>query len=117
MKRLWNATKNAEAVEELEVADGPLSRMKGLLGRAELPGGRGLLITKCSSIHMFFMKFAIDAVFLDRDMRVMKIAANLAPWQLASCSGARHTLEIPSGASAKAGIEPGDVLRVDQFAS
>ena len=111
MKRLWNATKNAVAVEELEVADGPLSRMKGLLGRAELPGGRGLLITKCNSIHMFFMKFAIDAVFLGRDMHVVKIAANLKPWQVASCSAARHTLEIPSGAAAEVGIAPGDELK------
>ena len=111
MKRLWNATKNAVAVEELEVADGPLSRMKGLLGRAELPGGRGLLITKCNSIHMFFMKFAIDAVFLDLDMHVVKIAANLKPWQVASCSAARHTLEIPSGAAAEVGIAPGDELK------
>ena len=111
MKRLWNATKNAVAVEELEVADGPLSRMKGLLGRSGLPDGRGLLITKCNSIHMFFMRFAIDAVFLDRDMHVVKIAANLAPWRVASCSAARHTLEIPSGAASKAGIAPGDELK------
>ncbi|HUS58349.1 MAG TPA: DUF192 domain-containing protein [Planctomycetota bacterium] len=110
MKSLWNATRNAPAVNELETADSPVSRAVGLLGRRALPEGRGLLITKCSSIHMFFMSFAIDAVFLDGAMRVMKIAAELRPWKVASCGGARHTLELPAGWAAKAGICVGDEL-------
>ena len=112
MKQLWNTTRDAAAVRELEVADDFGSRMKGLLGRKDLPEGRGLLITECNSIHMFFMHFAIDAVFIDAGMRVVKIAADLRPWQVASCSPARHTLEIPAGAAQRARIEVGDQLEI-----
>lgn len=112
MKRLWNATRNTEAVNELDVAGDFASRLKGLLGRKELPEGHGLLITECNSIHMFFMRFAIDAVFLDAEMRVVKNAPGLQPWQVASCSPARHTLEVPAGAAMRAGIEIGDRLEI-----
>ena len=52
--------------ERCTVAATPLSRMKGLLGRRDLPPGDGLLLRPASSIHMLFMRFAIDAVFLDK---------------------------------------------------
>jgi len=110
MASLWNSTRNAAAVPELETADDMASRTVGLLGRRSLAEGRGLLITKCNSIHMFFMRFAIDAVFLDAAMRVVKIAADLKPWRVASCGAARHTLEVPAGWAAKAGICVGDEL-------
>ncbi len=109
-RQLWNTTRNQPAVAELEVADSFAARFVGLLGRKSLPDGRGLLITRCNSIHMFFMKFPIDAVFLDANMRVVKVAAGLKPWKLDNCSAARHTLELPAGAAAKASIRPGDDL-------
>ncbi|MCW3041209.1 MAG: hypothetical protein JWM31_3114 [Solirubrobacterales bacterium] len=95
-----------------ELADTPWRRLRGLLGR-ELPADEGLLIRPSSSVHMFFMGFAIDAVFLDREQRVVRIAAGLAPWRMASCRGARAVLELPAGACARAGVREGDVLRTD----
>ena len=83
------------------------ARMRGLLGRAGLEPDQGLLIPKTSSIHMFFMRFPIDAVFLDRDLRVRKIVAGLAPWRVAFAPGARIVVELPAGAAARAGIEVG----------
>jgi len=111
MKALWNDTKGRLAVRRLEVADTFGTRFRGLLGRGGLPAGDGLLLVDCGSVHMFFMRFAIDAVFIDRGMRVLKVAAGLKPWRLASCARARHTLELPAGAAAGA-LEPGDALRV-----
>jgi uncharacterized membrane protein (UPF0127 family) len=64
-------------------AESTIERMKGLLGRASLDPGSGMLIRPCRSIHMWFMRFPIDAAFLDHDMRVLKISRNLKPWQLA----------------------------------
>jgi len=88
------------------------ARLRGLLGRAGLPAGTGLLLTDCRSIHMCFMRFAIDAVFLDADLCVRKIAAALAPWRFAAADSARHVLELPAGAAATLGLEPGRRLRV-----
>ena len=60
---------------------------------------------------MWFMRFAIDAVFVDRERRVVRVAADLPPWRLAiAARGARDVLELPAGAAAKAGTQAGDVL-------
>ena len=86
------------------------ARMRGLLGRAGLEPDQGLLIPRTSSIHMFFMRFPIDAVFLDRELRVKKVVADLGPWKVAWARGARSVLELPAGAAARAGIEAGSRL-------
>lgn len=84
--------------------------MRGLLGRKSLEPGAGLLITRTSSIHTLFMAFSIDAVFLDRDLRVRSVAANVRPFRLAWRFGSRHVLELPAGESARAGITNGSRL-------
>ena len=85
-------------------------RMKGLLGRRNLPRGEGILLKPASSVHMAFMRFAIDAVFLDRDLRVVKIAADLKPWRAAGSTGAKAVLEIPAGEAERRGLSVGDRL-------
>ena len=94
------------------MADSFLSRGLGLLPRSSLKAGEGLRITKTSSITMFFMRFAIDAVFLDRDLRVVKIAADLRPWKIAGSRGAKAVLEIPAGEASRRGLTVGDRLAV-----
>ena len=91
-------------------ADTALMRMKGLLGRGDLPSGEGILLKPASSVHMAFMRFAIDAVFLDRDLRVVKIAADLRPWKVAGSRGAKAVLEIPAGEASRRGLTVGDCL-------
>lgn len=95
------------------VADTPFARMKGLLGRKELGAGEGLLIRRTWSIHTLFMRFPIDAVFLDRDMRVLSMRTNLKPWRAAAHRGAKSVLELPAGECDRRGTGVGDVLRVE----
>jgi uncharacterized protein len=92
------------------IAESPWLRMKGLLGRRDLPEGEGILLRPGSSIHMAFMRFPIDAVFLSRDLTVLKVAANLAPWRLSAKRGAHSVLEIPAGTCARRGVREGDRL-------
>lgn len=74
------------------------TRLKGLMGEPGLPPGEGLLIRPCNSIHMFFMRFAIDVVFLDRDLRILKSIRDLAPGSLVgSIPGAFQVLEVAAG--------------------
>jgi uncharacterized protein len=96
--------------ERCLLAETALTRMKGLLGRRELPSGEGILLKPASSVHMAFMRFAIDAVFLDRDLRVVKVAADLKPWRAAAARGAKSVLEIPAGEAARRGLTEGDRL-------
>jgi uncharacterized membrane protein (UPF0127 family) len=88
-------------------------RMRGLLGRKELPPGEGVLLEPASSIHMFFMRFPIDAVFLDRQRRVKRVVERLRPWRLAACWGSRSVLEIAAGEAARHGLAPGAQLRIE----
>ena len=96
---------------ECAVASTPFARMKGLLGRSSLDAGEGMLFPRTGSIHMFFMRFAIDAVFCSRDLRVVKVVRNLRPWRTAAARGAKVVIELPAGAAE--GIEPGDRLVLD----
>jgi uncharacterized protein len=91
-------------------ADTALARMRGLLGRRKLPSGEGILLKPASSVHMAFMRFPIDAVFLDRDLRVVKIASDLKPWRAAGSRGAKAVLEIPAGEAGRRGLSVGDRL-------
>ena len=66
---------------DAEVAESAFERMRGLIGRDGLGRGRGMLITKCNCIHTFFMRFPIDATFLDRKGNVVKVVRNIRPWR------------------------------------
>ena len=96
--------------ERCFVADRPLARMKGLLGKRELPAGEGILIRPCNSIHMFFMRFAIDAIFIDRDGTVVKIVANLKPWRMAWARRAHTVVELAAGEAQRRAIAVGEKL-------
>jgi hypothetical protein len=96
--------------ERCTVAATPLRRMKGLLGRNELPPGEGLLLRRASSIHTFFMRFPIDAVFLDRNLVVRKTVRGLKPWRLAFAGRARSVLELAAGESERRGVALGQRL-------
>ncbi|HVA31387.1 MAG TPA: DUF192 domain-containing protein [Gaiellaceae bacterium] len=97
--------------ERCAIADSPLTRMRGLLGRASLAPDEGMLFRPAGSIHMLFMRFAIDAVFCDRELRVLKVARDVQPWKVAAAKGAKVVIELASGAAAT--IEAGDRLVLD----
>ena len=94
--------------ERVVVADRPIARMKGLLGRRTLAPGEGLLLRPASSIHMWFMRFAIDAVFLDEELTVLDVRRNVRPWRVAGKRGAKSVLEV--GAGQAAAVTAGDRL-------
>jgi uncharacterized membrane protein (UPF0127 family) len=96
--------------ERCVLADTALTRMRGLLGRRELPSGEGLLLRPASSIHMAFMRFAIDAVFLDAEGRVLKVEQDLRPWRMAAARRAKAVVELPAGEASRRGIEIGQRL-------
>jgi uncharacterized protein len=94
------------------VADTPFTRMRGLLGRKQLPSGEGILLQPASSIHTAFMRFPIDVVFLDRELRVLDVRANWRPWRAVSCRAAQSVLEMAAGEAELRGIRTGDRLVV-----
>jgi len=100
----------ATVCERCALADNSWTRLKGLLGRRSLDDGEGLLIRPTGSIHMFFMRFPIDAIFLDRELRILKVVPDLKPWRMAARRGAKQVLEIAAGEAERRGLEPGTQL-------
>jgi uncharacterized membrane protein (UPF0127 family) len=84
--------------------------MRGLLGRRELPEGEGILLRHAGSIHTFFMRFPIDAVFLDREQTVLRVVPDIRPWRAAGQKGARAVLELPAGEAGRRGVQVGERL-------
>lgn len=93
-------------------AETTAERMKGLLGRAGLERNTAMLIRPCRSIHMWFMRFSIDAAFLDAELHVLKIAHNLKPWQLAFAPG-KTTAVLETASGVLEYVQPGDTLILD----
>ncbi len=98
-------------LEKVVYAETPGARLRGLLGRASLAEDTGLLIRPCRSIHMWFMRFPIDAAFLDRDMRVLKITRNLRPWQLAFAPRQTHCV-LETAAGTLSDLDIGEQLQI-----
>jgi PAS domain S-box-containing protein len=96
--------------ERCEIAGDFLRRGRGLLGRKELLRGQGMLIRPTWSVHTWFMRFAIDVVFLDADLTVLKIAQRLRPWRAAARRRAHQALELAAGECERLGLEVGDRL-------
>jgi len=94
----------------VERADSPWSRMIGLLGRKSLRPGGGMRFAPASSLHMFFMRFPIDVVYMTRDERVVKLVSDLQPWCVSGARGAHGAYELPAGVIAASDIVPGDQL-------
>ena len=97
--------------ERCLLAERPLARMRGLLGRRDLAPEEGILLKPASSVHTWFMRFPIDVVFLDRDMSVLRVVPRLRPWRAAWRWRAAAVLELAAGESERRGIRAGDGLR------
>lgn len=101
--------RGAVLVDRVETARGFCGRALGLMGRAPLPPGRGLLLRPCAEIHTFFMRFPLDLIFLGDGDRVVRVVRTVTPWRMAfGGRGARAVLEVASGWMPADAVRPGD---------
>jgi uncharacterized membrane protein (UPF0127 family) len=96
----------------VEAAVDSASRKRGLLGRDGLAPGAALVIAPTNGVHTFFMRFAIDVVFVARDGRVVKIARAVKPWRATLALRAFAVVELAAGAADRAALRVGDRLSV-----
>ncbi len=107
---LRNARHNGVVASVIETAFDSPSRNRGLLGRSELAGDTALILAPCSSIHTFFMKFAIDVAFVERTGTIVRQRAAVSPWRIQIALRAFAVVELASGTLARATTGRGDRL-------
>lgn len=116
--RVKNETRGKFLADRAEDARSAYQRMRGLLGRKSLAIGEGLHIAPCNSIHTFFMGFAIDALFLDRDGRIVKLLEAIPPWRVSGIYFRAHSvLELPAGVASASGTSEGDRLTFEPLSN
>ena len=109
--RVTNPARGTVLADRCQFASSLRDRTVGLLGRSGLDAGEGLWIERSPSIHMFFMRFAIDAVFVDEQDRVVRIVEDLQPWRIVAWArGARDCIELPAGSVRGTATQVGDQL-------
>lgn len=128
--RLVREDDGAVVAEELVLGDSFLARLLGLMGRRALRAGEALYLEPCASIHMLFMRFRIDVLFVGPRERVaagpaqplfrtevLKVCPDVLPWLgIAGCLGASAAIELEAGRAAAAGLRAGDRLAVREAA-
>jgi uncharacterized membrane protein (UPF0127 family) len=107
---LCNARTNTVIASRVEPAFDSRARRKGLLGRKSMSTDEVLVIAPCNAIHTFFMRFAIDVVFVSRTGQVVKLSRNVRPGRIALARRAFAALEFTAGVIDRADIHPGDRL-------
>ncbi|MEA4870172.1 MAG: DUF192 domain-containing protein [Christensenella sp.] len=110
--KILQIRKNGTTIANVWHANGYFTRLRGLLGRT-LDRDGGLMLSPCSSIHTIGMRYAIDAVYLDRGFRVLRVDQAIQPGKVCKAQhGARHILELPEGMASLSNISSGDILEV-----
>lgn len=113
MAVLKRAEKQGVLISDLKIATRFIDRGWGLLGHSELPENQALWIHQCQSIHTFFMKFAIDCVFLTSDLKIKALYRDVQPWKMIwPVWGASSVIEMKSGSIDRLGLALGEVLHV-----
>jgi len=109
--KIINFSKQKTICKNAALADTAISRMVGLLGRKTIAPDEGLIITHCRSIHMFFMKFAIDVIFTDKNNKVLGLVKNIKPFCMSPYFfKARNAIELFPGTIEKTTTAIGDKI-------
>ena len=111
--RAANITRGTVLASALEIADTGATRNQGLLGRDGLAAGGGLWIVPCQSVHTFFMRFAIDLVYMDSKKRVRKVRSAVGPGRISLCLTAQSVIELPAGVIERTQTQRGDMLEIE----
>ena len=108
--QLINVTTGAVVADKLIMKDGFFGRLRGLLGVKKLGTGEGIILKPCTQIHTFFMSMPIDAVFIDDDLKVLRVIENMRPWRVSPLLlKAVYVVESASGAL-KDALKEGDII-------
>lgn len=111
--RLINQTKNTVLAEDVFIAGTPFKRIKGLLGKKIFLPNQAIILEPCNSVHTFFMHFAIDILFVDKDYKVVKVLSGLAPNRITPIYWhSSRVIELPAGRLSLTSTQAKDQLQL-----
>ena len=108
--KCFNETTGKLIADNLKMVDGFFGRLVGLLATSALKHGQGIVLKPCTQIHTFFMRFSIDAVFIDKEFNVLYVIEDMKPWRLSPLLlKSMYTVELSAG-SLKGSVKAGDKI-------
>lgn len=111
--KIYNSTQNKLIAEDVKVAENFFSRSIGLILKKELKKDEGLIIKPCCSIHTFFMKFAIDVIFVNKKNEVVAIYENVKPWRILPIHlTSKYVIELSAGKVSEKNVSKHDIIKV-----
>lgn len=109
--KLISSRTQAVIVENLQIANKPWSRIRGLLFKPALASNQGLALIPCNSIHSLGMRYAIDVIYLDKKNQVVKCSSDFKPNSLGPIVfKANAVIELPAGRLRGLDVRVGDQL-------
>lgn len=112
MVKLWNKSKSLPVASEVVEANTFSTRLFGLMGKSHWPAEKTMWFPKCQWIHTSFMRFPMDAIFVDRQMKVISIRRMISPWKfLLPVFNSYGVFEFSGGVTEQK-VEIGDQLYV-----
>lgn len=113
--KVYNSTQNNLIADNVKMAQTFVNRALGLILKSSLKEGEGLVIKPCCSIHTFFMKFAIDVIFVNKKNEVIALYKNVKPWRILPIHlASRYVIELPSGTITAKNITEHDIINIEQ---
>ena len=112
--QLVNVDRGTVLATRVEPAFESAARNRGLLGRDSLPAGNAMVIAPSNAVHMFFMRFPLDIVFVAKDGTVVKACPNVRPWRIALAWRAFAVVEGAVGMIGRSGTRVGDRIVVEE---
>ena len=110
---ILNTTKNTVIANKHTIADTFLTRMIGLLNKKTLPFDEALIISRCQSIHMLFMRFSIDVIFVDKSDHVVGLVERITPFRLSRIFfQSSYVVEVAQGIIEQTKTSVGDKIEI-----
>jgi len=109
--KVYNSTQNNLIADDVKVADSFLTRSLGLIPKQYILDNEGLIIKPCCSIHTFFMKIAIDVLFVDKNNCIVALYENVKPWRILPIHlNSSYVIELASGSVSGKNIQKDDIM-------
>ena len=113
--KITNISKNTIIGSNINIANTFYKRLIGLMFKKSINKDEGLLISPCNSIHMFFMKFSIDVIFIDKNDKILYVLEDFKPWRISKIVlGSKYVLELPPKTIKNTLTTIGDIIKIQK---